>query len=77
MTIPWPMPNSAPSFKLVWKPKTSFHIHQTGFSPGIPSRSNIQLFDARSAAQPPTASEKKRTQRLNGTALMGFSYSHI
>ena len=46
MTMPWPMPNSAPSFRLVWKPKTSFpDPPDAALRPGMPSRWNIQRFD--------------------------------
>ena len=53
-TSPWPMPNSAPSLKLVSSESTS-STSQIALRDGNPSLSKIQCLVTRSTAQPPMA----------------------
>jgi hypothetical protein len=68
------MPNSAPSFKLVVKLKTSRQIQSGGrFQSGIPKRPKIQLFVDKSTAQPTIAITANAMYRLGGMGVRDVS----
>ena len=68
--IPCPMPNKAPSFRLVSITKMPGTNTTGGDSPGMPSAENTHSFDTRSAAAARAVTATKSGQPLEDEAAM-------